>query len=222
MEMRRPAPLAFALLLIAALAAIVVADSSCFQDFSIGRLYKTKYEVCNGHADNEFLELMNVSLSAPFHRRLRRHVFWRLNVVHICLAGRVGNLAGDVFFLQNAASGVPPLIPINFNFCDMNKDTCTNMEPACGSSRPGSALVPGQEFCTCSSLVVPAIALPGTLVDITWIVMSTEVEQHKSDCEVLRGDEQLAAKGKKKLICINVPVIIRNKPNRQRTGKMTT
>ena len=133
MEMPRTALLAWAMLPLA----VVMYDSSCFQDFATGRLYRTKYEVCNGHAGNELVELTNVSLSAPYHRRLRRHVFWRLNQVHICIAGRAGNLTGAVPFLQNAASGIPPLIPINFNFCDMNKDTCNNMEPACGSSRQG-------------------------------------------------------------------------------------
>ena len=141
--------------------------------------------------------------------------------VQVCLTARANKLAEKVTFLQNAAFGYVlfPLIPLDSPFCDIDKNSCTNMQPAC---KPDAALVPGQEFCTCSSLVVPAIALPGTLVDITWIVMSTEVEQPKSDCEVMRGDEQLAAKGKKKLICINVPVIIRNKANRQRTGKVTT
>ena len=225
MEMPRPDLLAWAILLKAALATISAANSSCFQDFAIGRLYRTKYEVCSGHdnsTDSEFLELLNVSLSAPFHRRLRRHVFWRFNQVQICLAVRAGNLAGDVPFLQNAAYGIPALIPFRTPFCDMDKDTCTNMRPACGSSKPGSAIVPGQEFCTCSNLVVPGISLPGMNVDITWIMMSTELEQPKSDCELLSGDDQLAAKGKKKLICIKIPVVIRNKPNRRRTEKVIT
>ena len=50
-------------------------------------------------------------------------------------------------------------------------------------------------------------------VDITWIVMSTEKEPG-TDCEIQRGTKQLAAKGKKKLICIKIPAVIRNKPNK--------
>ena len=37
-----------AALLLAALVSTVAGDASCFKDYAIGRLYKTKYEVCNG------------------------------------------------------------------------------------------------------------------------------------------------------------------------------
>ena len=39
---------ASAALLLAALVSTVAGDASCFKDYAIGRLYKTKYEVCNG------------------------------------------------------------------------------------------------------------------------------------------------------------------------------
>ena len=43
-------------------------------------------------------------------------------------------------------------------------DACKDMTPPCGAMDTGttkSALVPGQEFCMCSSLEVPSIAPPG-------------------------------------------------------------
>ena len=58
----------------------------------------------------------------------------------------------------------------------------------------------------------PSAALPGLDVDITWIVMSTEEEPGTADCEVQRGARQLAAEGKKQLICLKIPSVIRNKP----------
>ena len=39
---------ASAALLLAALVSTVAGNASCFADYAIGRLYKTKYEVCNG------------------------------------------------------------------------------------------------------------------------------------------------------------------------------
>jgi len=209
---------ASAALLLAALVSTVAGDASCFKDYAIGRLYKTKYEVCNGDntVGSEFFELMNVSLSAPYDRRVGRHVLWRNNQVQVCLTARANKLAEKVSFLQNAAFGYVlfPLIPLDSPFCDIDKNSCTNMQPAC---KPDAALVPGQEFCTCSNIAVPSAALPGLDVDITWIVMSTEKEPG-TDCEIQRGTNQLAAKGKKKLICIKIPAVIRNKPNKRKNA----
>merc|ERR1712061_268065 len=114
--------------------------------------------------------------------------------------------------MQSAAFGDLHLgqLPIMSPFCDIDKNPCTNMKPAC---KPGNAvLVPGQEFCACSNIVVPNSALPGLDVDVSWIWMSMESEPNKSECEVQRGTEQLAGKGKKKVICIKIPTVIRNKP----------
>jgi len=209
---------ALAALLLVALVSTVAGDSSCFKDFAISRLYKTKYEVCkeSNTVGPEYFELMNVSLSAPYDRRVGRHVLWRNNQVQVCLTARANKLAEKVSFLQNAAFGYVlfPLIPLDSPFCDIDKNTCTNMSPAC---KPGAALEPGQEFCTCSNIAVPGAALPGLDVDIRWIVMSTEKEPG-SDCEIQRGENQLARKGKKKLICIKIPAVIRNKPNKRKNA----
>ena len=85
--------------------------------------------------------------------------------VQVCLTGRANTLTEKVTHLQNAAFGYVlfPLIPLDSPFCDIDKNTCTNMEPACG---PDSALQPGQEFCTCSNIAVPGAALPG----VSWVL----------------------------------------------------
>jgi len=210
---------ALAALSLFALASVATADDSCFKEFAIAKLYKTKYEVCNGDnsIQSDFFEIMNVSLSAPYDRRVGKHVLWRNHQVQICLTAKATTLTKEVAFMQNAAFGYVhfPLIPITSPFCDVDKNPCTNMKPAC---KPGSAtLVPGQEFCSCSNIAVPGAALPGLDVDVSWILMSTENEPKKSDCEVQRGTEQLAGKGKKKVVCIKIPTVIRNKPNRKKT-----
>ena len=206
-------------LLLTVLVSAVAVDASCFADYPhqqwglverVDRLYKTKYEVCNG--GSEFFEVMNVSMSAPYFRDVGRHVLWRNHRVQVCLSGRANKQMENVNFLQNAAFGHVhfPLFPINSPFCDIDKNTCANMQPAC---QPDAALTPGQKFCTCSTFEVPGAALPGLDVDLTWIVMSTGEEPAETDCEVQRGTNQLAAKGKKKLICIKIPTVIRNNPN---------
>lgn len=219
MASSRPVGIAVHAVLVAALVSTVAGDTSCFKDYAIGRLYKTKYDVCKG--DNtvgaDYFDLMNVSLSAPYDRRVGRHVLWRNNQVQVCLTAKANKLTEEVRFLQNAAFGYVlfPLIPLDSPFCDIDKNTCTNMQPACGSKKPGVALSPGDEFCSCSNIAVPSAALPGLDVDITWIVMSTEKEPG-SDCEIQRGTNQLANKGKKKVICIKIPAVIRNKPNKRK------
>ena len=56
---------------------------------------------------------------------------------------------------------------INFSSSNLVffSDACKDMTPPCGAMDSGtgskSALVPGQEFCMCSSLEVPSIAPPG-------------------------------------------------------------
>ena len=143
---------------------------------------------------------MNVSLSAPYDRRVGRHVLFRNNQVghlivlsfyhpfrycgtqpgqilldpitlrcdysfqvQVCLTAKANKLTEEVRFLQNAAFGYVlfPLIPLDSPFCDIDKNTCTNMQPACGSKKPGVALSPGDEFCSCSNIAVPSAALPG-------------------------------------------------------------
>ena len=63
-------------LLLTALVSAVAGDASCFADYAIDRLYKTKYEVCSGgnSVGSEFFEVTNVSLSAPYDRHVGRHV----------------------------------------------------------------------------------------------------------------------------------------------------
>ena len=51
---------ALAVQLLIALASVVMADNSCFDEFAIARLYKTKYEVCKG--DNNIECKCTVSL----------------------------------------------------------------------------------------------------------------------------------------------------------------
>merc|ERR1712038_1839790 len=206
-----------AALLLAVLVSVVEGNTSCFADYAISRLYKTKYDVCSKNntaiselAGTKFFEIMNVSLSAPYDPKVRRHVLWRNHQVQVCLTGRANTLTEKVNFLQNPAFGYVlfPLIPLDSPFCEIDKNTCTNMQIGPQNDQKCSAdaaLQPGQEFCTCSNIKVPAVALPGLDVDITWIVMSTENEPKKSDCEVQRGTEQLAGKGKKKVVCIKIP-----------------
>ena len=57
------------------------------------------------------------------------------------------------------------------------------------------------------------------VVDVSWILMSTESEPN--ECEVEHGTKQLASKGKKKVICIKIPTIIRNKPKQKPTTETT-
>jgi len=205
---------AFATLLLVALASAEMAANSCFEEYAIGRLYRTKYEVCKGdnNSKSELFELMNVSMSAPYDSGVGRHVLWRNHQVQICLTGKATTLTKEVAFMQSAAFGDVYFaqFPITSPFCDIDKNPCTYMKPAC---KPGSAaLMPGQEFCSCSNIAVPNSALPGLYVDVSWIWMSTESEPPKSECEIQHGTEQLAGKGKKKIICIKIPTVIRNKP----------
>jgi len=212
-----------AALLLAALVLAVEGSNSCFEDYAISRLYKAKYDVCSESntaiselAGTEFFEIMNVSLSAPYDKRVRRHVLWRNHQVQVCLTGRANTLTEKVTFLQNAAFGYVlfPLIPLDSPFCDIDKNTCTNMQIGPKNDQKcmaDAALQPGQEFCSCSNIAVPGAALPGLDVDITWIVMSTQKEPGK-DCETSRDIKQLASRGKKKLICLKIPAVIRNKP----------
>jgi hypothetical protein len=83
--------------------------------------------------------------------------------VEICISGKATNLVQPVVALQNSAHGIAHiiLIPINTPFCEISKDGCLDMTPACGSKEVGMAIVPGQDFCMCSHLEVPSIAPPG-------------------------------------------------------------
>ena len=223
MASSRPVGIVAAVFLLAALVSAVEGNNSCFADYAIGKLYKTKYEVCSedntAHSElagAEFFDIMNVSLSAPYDPKVGRHVLWRNHQVQICLTGRANTLTEKVNFLQNAAFGYVyfPLIPLDSPFCAIDKDTCTNMQIGPNNNKKCSAdaaLRPGQEFCSCSNIAVPGAALPGLHVDITWIVMSTQKEPGKN-CETSRDINQLESRGKKKLICLKIPAVIRNKP----------
>jgi len=215
-----------AALLLAALVSAVEGNSSCFADYAISRLYGTKYDVCSDEntpsselAGTEFFEIMNVSLTAPYHLKAKRHVLWRDHQVQVCLSARAKTLTEKVTFLQNAAFGYVYLfgvLPLDSPFCDIDKNTCTNMQVGPQNDQKCSkdaALQPGQEFCTCSNIKVPAVAPAETNVDITWIVMSTQKEPGR-DCETSRDVKQLASRGKKKLMCIKIPAVIRNKPRK--------
>merc|ERR1719414_2181303 len=166
---------------------------------------------------------MNVSLTAPYHLERKRHVLWRDHQVQVCISARAKTLTQKVTFLQNAAFGYVYLfgvLPLDSPFCDIDKNTCTNMQVGPQNDQKCSkdaALQPGQEFCTCSNIAVPGAALPGLDVDITWIVMSTEKEPGK-DCETSRNTQQLAARGKKKIVCIKIPAVIRNKPKKRKNA----
>ena len=48
MASSRPVGIAVLAVLVAALVSTVAGDTSCFKDYAIGRLYKTKYDVCKG------------------------------------------------------------------------------------------------------------------------------------------------------------------------------
>ena len=52
-------------------------------------------------------------------------------------------------------------------------------------------------------------------VDISWIMMSVDQDPGK-DCETSRDTNQLAARGKKKVMCIKIPAVIRNKPKKRK------
>merc|ERR1712045_66985 len=148
----------------------------------------------------DYFQLMNVSLSAPYDRRVGRHVLFRNNQVQVCLTAKANKLTEEVRFLQNAAFGYVlfPLIPLDSPFCDIDKNTCTNMR-----------IGPKND----QKCMADAALLPGLDVDITWIVMSTQKEPGK-DCETSRDIKQLASRGKKKLMCIKIPAVIRNKPRK--------
>ena len=86
----------------------------------------------------------------------------------MCLSARANTLTEKVTFLQNAAFGYVQLpllgLPLDSPFCDIDKNTCTNMQIGPQNDQKCSkdaALQPGQEFCTCSNIKVPAVALPG-------------------------------------------------------------
>jgi hypothetical protein len=84
--------------------------------------------------------------------------------IEICISGKVSpDLPHPVKAVQHSCHGVAYiiLIPIPYAFCDIVKDGCLDMTPACGSKEEGVALVPGQDFCMCSELEVPTIAPPG-------------------------------------------------------------
>ena len=57
-----------------------------------------------------------------------------------------------------------------------------------------------------------------TDVDIQWVVMTSETEVKQSDCESERDFDALAAKGKKQIVCMEIPVVIRNKTRRRNFG----
>merc|ERR1712223_1774381 len=110
--------------------------------------------------------------------------------------GRANTLTEKVTFLQNAAFGYGQLpclgLRLDSPFCDIDKNTCTNMQIGPQNDQKCSkdaALQPGQEFCTCSNIKVPAVAPAKTDVDITWIVMSTPKEPGR-DCETSRDVKQ--------------------------------
>ena len=48
MASSRPVGITVLAVLVAALVSTVAGDTSCFKDYAIGRLYKTKYDVCKG------------------------------------------------------------------------------------------------------------------------------------------------------------------------------
>merc|ERR1712045_159592 len=83
MASSRPVGIAVLTVLVAALVSTVAGDTSCFKDYAIGRLYKTKYDVCKGDntVGSDYFQLMDVSLSAPYDRRVGRHVLFRNNQV---------------------------------------------------------------------------------------------------------------------------------------------
>merc|ERR1711978_401905 len=214
-------------LLLAALMSAVEGNTSCFADYAISRLYKTKYDVCSEEntasselAGTEFFEIMNVSLSAPYDPKARRHVFWRNHQVQVCLSARANTLTEKVTFLQNAAFGYVlfPLIPLDSPFCEIDKNTCTNMQIGPQNDQKCSkdaALQPGQEFCTCSNIKVPAIAPARTDVDITWIVMSTQKEPGR-DCETSRTSSSWRRGAKRSSCASRYPPSFATSPEKAR------
>ena len=136
---------------------------SCFKD---PWLQKANYSTCPG---NKFT-LDIVDISTTYHTKLHRHVLFKNDVVSFCISGKATGVPGDVLYLQNSVHGSVrvkldiPLLGnvldqgINTPFCDIDKDGCTQLTPACGSIKPGVALVKDQEFCYCSTLQVPSWA----------------------------------------------------------------
>ena len=85
----------------------------------------------------------------------------------MCISARANTLTEKVTFLQNAAFGYVylfGLVPLDSPFCEIDKNTCTNMQIGPQNDQKCSkdaALQPGQEFCSCSNIAVPGAALPG-------------------------------------------------------------
>ena len=70
---------AFATLLLVALASAEMAANSCFEEYAIGRLYRTKYEVCKGDNNSKCKCTVPLLLLA----RVLLHVMYRVASVAV-------------------------------------------------------------------------------------------------------------------------------------------
>jgi hypothetical protein len=157
--------------------------------------------------------------------KVLRTILLKETTVQICMFGKLNTdrLRSKPAALQFSAHGKPESLPIggitleipldvDTDFCDINADACVTTEPSCNATGAGQGI---KEFCSCSTLKVPAYAPAGTDVQVTWKML----EVPSGDVTGIRNDNECEQefdmdtlwnnKQKETLACLKIPAKVK-------------
>lgn len=195
----------------------------CFKKHISGSMRRVKLSFCpptarlnqtGGYAFDD-LEIRIGNVLFNTNPNVLRTILLKETVVQICMFGKLNTdrLRSKPAALQFSAHGKPESIPVggiklvvplnvDADFCDINYNGCSATEPSCTEIGQGGGI---QEFCSCSTLKVPAYAPAGTDVEVTWKLLEVAPGAATGNCEKEADIDKLSRdKQKETLACLKL------------------